>query len=122
MSLPWVRLDTAFPFNPKVQALIAEPGGHRAVAVYLMGLSFSGLNGTDGYIPAHSLAFIHGRKADAVKLVDHNLWVPTTAGWDINGWHEKQVSSAEHELRRKRAKDAAMTRWHGPKHDADDDA
>lgn len=114
-GLPWVRLDSAFPFNPKVQALVAEPGGHRAVTVYLCGLSYAGLNGTDGYLPTHSLPSIHGRKADAAKLVEHHFWLPTQGGWDIHGWAEKQPSTEETQLRRKRAQDAALIRWHGPK-------
>lgn len=113
MSLPWVRLDSAFPFNPKVQALIGEPGGHRAVTLYVCGLSFCGLNGTDGFIPKHSLTSIHGRNADATKLVDHGFWIPQQGGWIVNGWAEKQVSSEEHEKRRKRAQAAAAVRWAG---------
>jgi hypothetical protein len=111
-GLPWVRLDSAFPFNPKVQALLAEPGGHRAVTVYLCGLSYSGLNGN---LPAHALTSIHGKRADAAKLVDHNFWIPAQGGWDIHGWIEKQPSTEETQLRRKRAQDAALIRWHGPK-------
>jgi hypothetical protein len=120
-GLPWVRLDTSFPFNPKVQALVSEKEGHRALAVYCCGLSFAGLNGTDGFIPAHSLASIHGRQTDAKRLVEHHFWVPTKGGWDINGWAEKQPSTEEHQRRKQRAKDAAAERWR-KKREGDGDA
>ena len=110
-----MRLDSAFPFHPKVLALVAETSGHRAITVYLCGLAYAGMHGTDGFLPAHSLAAIHGRKGDAAKLVDHLFWQPTTGGWQINGWAEKQPSTEETRLRRKRAQDAALARWHGPK-------
>jgi hypothetical protein len=115
-GLSWVRLDTAFPFNPKVQALLAEPGGHRAATVYLCGLSYAGLNGTDGYLPPHALPSIHGKKADATKLVEHRFWLPAEGGgWDIHDWAEKQPSTEETQKRRQRAQDAALIRWHGKK-------
>jgi hypothetical protein len=118
-GLPWVRLDSAFPFNPKVQALIGEKDGHRAIAVYVCGLSYSGLNGTDGFIPKHSLTSIHGRAADANRLVSHHFWIPQEGGWLINGWDEKQPSTEETQRRRKRAQDAAAVRWDKKKGGAD---
>lgn len=119
-GLPWVRLDSAFPFNPKVLALVAETGGRAAGFSYLCGLAFSGLNGSDGYLPTHALGAIHGKKGDAAKLVDHHFWVPTTGGWSINGWDEKQPSTEATQQRRKRAQDAALIRWHGPKEGRDE--
>lgn len=112
-GLPWVRLDSAFPSNPKVLALVAVAGGHRVIAVYLCGLSYSGMHGTDGFLPAHALAAIHGRRSDADRLVEHHMWIPVSGGWQINGWDEYQPSTEETQARRKRAQDAALVRWHG---------
>jgi hypothetical protein len=42
-----------------------------------------------------------------------SLWHPCEGGWEINGYIEFQPSSEEHALRSKRARDAAMVRWHG---------
>jgi len=113
VSLQWVRLDTSFPFNPKVLGLLGASGGHRAAAVYLFGLSYAGMHGTDGFLPAQALGVFHGRGGDAELLVDHDLWLPVSGGWQIHGWADKQQSTEETRRRRQRAQDAAMVRWHG---------
>lgn len=113
MSLAWVRLDTAFPSNPKLLAMIGEREGHRAACVYLCSLAYAGGHGTDGFIPREALPFIHGRMADANRLVMHGFWLPQPGGWLINSWDEKQVSDAETQARRKKAQNAAYVRWHG---------
>lgn len=112
MSLPWVRLDTAFPMNPKILALV-EDKRWQAIASYVSGLAYAGAQGTDGFLPASCLPFVHGSKATADQLVNANLWVPQPGGWMINGWIEFQMSSEEHERRRKKAQAAAEIRWHG---------
>ena len=120
MPLPWVRLDTAFPMNHKLLAMLGRRDGHRAALVYLCGLSVSGGQGTDGFISAESLPWCHGRRADAELLVEFGFWIPRPGGWDINGWAEHQPSSEENQLRRKRAQALAETRWAG--HEAQTDA
>jgi len=112
MSLPWVRLDTAFPLNPKVLQLV-EDRRYRAAFAYVCGLCISGAQGTDGYLSPTSLPHTHGTPRDAQALVDAGLWVPTSAGWRINGWDEYQMSSQEHQDRRARAQAAAELRWSG---------
>lgn len=113
MPLPWVRLDTAFPYNPKLLAMVAEKDGHRAGLVYICSLAYSGAHGTDGFIPAEALPFIHGRAADATRLVRNGFWRTQPGGWLINGWTEFQESSSETQERRKRAQAAAQARWDG---------
>ena len=110
MGLPWVRLDTQFPSNPKILALTAGKH-HKAAFVYLCSLAYSGSHQTDGYLPANCLPFIHATMADAKKLVEVGFWVPAPGGWDINGWHEFQVSSEENLKRREKAQKAAAARW-----------
>lgn len=110
MALPWVRLDTAFPRNPKVLTLV-EDKRWQAIACYLASLAYSGEQGTDGFLPKSCLPFIHGTTRIATDLVHVGLWHGCPGGWDINGWLEFQASSEEHETRRKKAKAAAEVRW-----------
>jgi hypothetical protein len=110
VGLPWVRLDTAFPRNPKILELI-ERKDHRAVLVYLCGLAYCGEHGTDGYIPRSGLVFLHGRPADAVKLVAVRLWHEDVGGWLVNDWADFQPSTEENARRRKQAQAAARKRW-----------
>jgi hypothetical protein len=120
MPLPWVRLDTAFPYNQKLLAMLHRKDGHRAAFVYVCALSISGGQGADGFITVESLPFTHGRTADADLLVEFGFWIPQPGGWLINGWDEFQQSTEETQLRRKRAQALAETRWAG--HDAMTDA
>lgn len=113
MPLPWVRLDTAFPYNPKLLAMLGEKDGHRAAFVYLCGLSYSGAHGTDGFIPREALSFCHGRSNDAVTLVSHGFWWEQPGGWLINGWDEFQESNEDTQRRRVRAQAGAAARWEG---------
>lgn len=112
MPLPWVRLDTAFPYNPKLLAMLtAERDGHRTALVYLCGLAYAGAHGTDGFIPKEALPYIHARPADAGRLVRYVFWCEQPGGWLINGWDEFQESNAETQARRARAQAAAQARW-----------
>lgn len=118
MGLPWVRLDTSFPRNPKILAMLAERDGYRASFVYLCGLAYSGEQGTDGFIPRYALPLLHGRPKDADALTRHRLWHEQrgSAGWTVNDWAEFQQSSAETAERarhaRESARKAACSRWH----------
>lgn len=111
MALPWIRLDTQFPSNPKILALV-EAKKHRAAFAWVCALAYSGAHGTDGFLPASCLPFIHATKGDADDLARVGLLAVAPGGWDINGWSEFQQSSEESALRKKRAQSAALTRWH----------
>lgn len=117
MPLPWVRLDTQFPSNPKILALLGERDGYRAAFVWACGLAYSGAHGTDGFIPRHAMPFIHCRPIDADRLVRHRLWWEKDGGWLINGWAEFQQSNDETQERRRKAQESARKanciRWHG---------
>lgn len=110
MGLPWVRLDTQFPSNPKVLELVAKKQQAAAFA-YLCSLAYAGQHGTDGYIPAYALPFIHATKAIAKQLVDVGLWHLAPGGWAINGYDEFQVSDEAAKARRERAQKGAAKRW-----------
>ena len=105
-------MDTNFAMNPKILYLI-EDKKHRAIVTYVAGLGYSGAQGTDGFLPAACLPCIHGTKADAKALVEVGLWMEGLGGWEINSWDEHQQSSEETQARKKKARDAAMSRWHG---------
>lgn len=119
MPLPWVRLDTAFPYNPKLLAMLREKDGHRTAFVYLCALSHSGAHGTDGFVSCEALPWIHGRQSDAERLVRHGFWRQQKGGWLINDWNEFQESNSETQDRRKRAQAAAMARWEKAKANGD---
>jgi hypothetical protein len=113
MGLPWVRLDTTFPRNPKLLALLAEKDGYRAALAYICMLAYSGEQGTDGWIPREALPFVHARNADVTRLVTAKMLYPQAGGWLIHGWNEFQESSDETKQRRIRAQSAAAARWNG---------
>jgi len=113
MPLPWVRLDTSFASNPKLLAMLQEKDGHRAAFVYLCGLGHCGAHGTDGFITREALPFIHGRVADAERLVRHGFWWVQPGGWLIHDWDVFQESTEETKLRRVRAQSGAQARWEG---------
>lgn len=112
MGLPWVRLDTQFPSNPKVLELTTQ-GKWRAAFVYVAALAYAGSHGTDGYIPDMSLPFIHGNKASAVDLVKSGLWLQDVGGYTINGWSEFQITDEASKQRSEKARKAALKRWRG---------
>lgn len=112
MGLPWVRLDTQFASNPKILYLI-EDKKFRAAFVWTASLGYAGAHGTDGFIPQSALPFLHATKSDAKALVDVGLWLECIGGWEVNSWAEFQPSNAETLERKKKAKEAALKRWHG---------
>ena len=109
MGLPWVRLDTQFPSNPKFLEL-ASNKQYRAAFVYVASLAYAGQHGTDGYLPEMCLPFIHGTKAEASQLVTVGLWHPEPGGWGINGWDEFQVSDEAARKRRQRAQKGGLAK------------
>lgn len=117
VALPWVRLDTSFPMNPKLLAMLGEKDGYRAATVYLCGLAYSGLHGTDGFITGAALPFVHGRKTDADRLVRYGFWHSVSGGWQTNDWAEFQQTTGETRERRERSREwsarANCVRWHG---------
>lgn len=110
MPLPWVRLDTQWPSNPKFLMLV-EDKKWKAITVYMGGLAYSGAHGTKGFLPALCLPLIHGSRRDALDLIGVGLWRPQQGGWDINGWAEFQPDTDDAEARRERAIKAARARW-----------
>lgn len=109
-GLEWVRLDTAFPRNPKVLALTEEKMW-RAVTAYLCSLSYSGEQGLDGFLPKASLMWLHATAKEAAALVSVGLWHEVPGGWEINDWHDYQPSAEQAAARKEKARRAAEERW-----------
>lgn len=109
--LPWVRLDSGMPENPKINQLISRPRGVNAAFVYLCSLSYSGKHGTYGSIPKAALPFIHGTLKDAAMLTSVGLWTPNEYGWNIHDWDAYQPDEAYMQRRKDKARKAAETRW-----------
>lgn len=111
MGLPWIRLDTSMPDNPKILGLLDERDGHRAAFVWVCCLAYAGKHGTDGFIPRAAMPFVHGRSADFARLVACSALNQVAGGWEIHGWSEFQESSEDSQKRRERAQRAAAIRW-----------
>lgn len=111
MGLPWVRLDTSMPDNPKLLGLLTEKDGYRTAFVWICALTYAGKHGTDGFIPRECVPKLNGRNADMARLVTHRFMVEVPGGWDINGWAEFQISNDEARSRRSKAQHAAAVRW-----------
>lgn len=116
MGLPWIRLDTSMPDNPKVLRLLDERDGHRAVLVWIFCWTYAGKHGTDGFIPKNSMPFVHGRAADFARLVAEDALEVVPGGWSIPGWGEFQESNEASQMRRERAQRAAAKRWSKDEH------
>lgn len=112
MALPWVRMDTQWPQNPKFLMLV-EDKKWRAIAVYWAALGWSGAQGQNGFVPYFALPQVHATRKEASELVQVSLWDMAEGGWDIHDFNEFQPSSEEHERRSSKARNAAMVRWHG---------
>lgn len=110
MGLPWVRLDTQFPSNPKVLELTRD-GKWRAAFVYIAGLTYAGQHCTDGYIPETAMPFIHATRTTASELVKVGLWHPDVGGWRVNDWEEHQMLDETAKARSDHARKAAQDRW-----------
>ena len=111
MGLPWIRLDTAMPDNPKILDLLEERDGHRAAFVWICCMAYAGKHGTDGFIPNSAARFVHGRSSDFTRLVAASALKRVAGGWEIPGWDEFQVSDEAAKSRRERAQKAAAARW-----------
>jgi hypothetical protein len=114
MPMPWARMDNNWQTNHKFVALAAERQYH-AITVYWGGVAHCSAQGLGGFIPAAVLRIIWGTPRIAATLIEVGLWEPVDGGWQIHDWDEYQLSDTEVADRRKRARNAAMIRWHGDK-------
>lgn len=111
MGLPWIRLDTSMPDNPKVLELLAERDGRATAFVWACCLTYCGKHGTDGFIPRGAMPFVHAKTQDMRRLVAVGLLNEVAGGWEVRGWAEFQESNDVTQKRRERAQKAAAVRW-----------
>lgn len=111
-GLPWIRMDVSFLRNPKLIDL-RHQRKHEAIVLHLAALLYAGEHGTDGYITHGIVDELRGRKQDVAALVGVSLWHPDgDVGYAINGWADKQQTTAESEARSSRMRSIANARWH----------
>ena len=111
MGLPWVRLDTSMPDNPKILGMLTERAGKAAAFVWVCCMCYSGKHGTDGFIPREALSRVNGTSAEMRVLVQHSALKAVPGGWVIPGWDEFQLSDEDAKKRREKAQKAAAVRW-----------
>lgn len=111
MGLPWIRLDTSMPDNPKMLGLLAQKDGHRAAFVWVCCMAYAGKHDTAGLVTREAMSRVNGRSADMALLVKVGLLTEHAGGWDINGWNEFQVTSEDALARKEKAQRAAAARW-----------
>jgi hypothetical protein len=111
MGLPWIRLDTSMPDNPKLLGLLTEKEGHRAAFVWVCCMAYAGKHETAGFIPREAMARVNARSADMARLVHAGLLTHGAGGWDINSWAEFQLTDESAIARREKARKAAAARW-----------
>ncbi len=119
MGLPWVRLDTNIGQHDKILLLKSQTNGWRAFGVYILGLAWSGGQGTDGLIPKHVLPAIDCTPKIANQLCDVRLWEHADGGgYRIRNYTARQeleiVSEGKRTTARLASAKANCVRWHGP--------
>jgi hypothetical protein len=110
-KITWFRVDCSIRSNPKVNELLSNSGGSRALNVYIFGLSYCAEFRTDGFISPAALHAIHATRWQAKRLVQFGLWEDVPGGWLVHDYADYQPSDAESQARSQRARAAAEARW-----------
>ena len=115
MPLPWIRLDTAMPDNPKILHLIdGHKEGMAAGFAWVSSLCYSGKVGTDGFVSRSALSRTNAKAIHARLLVEYGFWIPDGGGWTVHDYLDHQPSTTDTQRRSEKAREAAAQRWHGP--------
>jgi hypothetical protein len=119
MSLPWYRKDSTWYEHPKVLELLTMREGFRSLVVWDASIGYATQYGTDGVIRPAVLSRVHGRKADAERLVKVGLWDEHPDGWAVHDFADYQqttfVTDAIRSAKRVGAAKGNCIRWHGDK-------
>lgn len=103
--MAWFKVDDKLHSHPK-----RYRAGLRAMGLWVTAGSWSSDQLTDGHIPAHMLAVLGGRPADAKALVDAELWVPTGDGWRFHDW--QAMNPSRRQVEEQRTKNAEkLAKW-----------
>lgn len=109
-ALPWARMDTSLPSNPKILRLVATRNGRAALGVACCAILWSVGNATNGVIPDLALPHIHARKVDVASLIEAGFWHPyPDGGFLIHDFDEYQHNTRAAALAGRKA---ANARWH----------
>jgi hypothetical protein len=104
--MAWIKLDDGFPENPKVMGL-----SDRAFRLHVTALCHCGKHLTDGAITAKRVGklaqLIELRRWSTVvtELVTARLWKETDNGWQIKDYTEYNLSKAEVDAVREKARE-----------------
>lgn len=116
MTLPWVRLDTSMPDNPKIVELCAARGdvGRAAAFVWVCSMAYAGKHGTDGFISRAVLARLNGLPKHAKLLVEFRLWddLPPK-GWLVHDYADYNPTVATLEQLADSARAGGRARMNG---------
>ena len=97
--MTWFKVDDGFWGHPKQTALPPGP-----VALWVRAGSWSGAQLTDGFVPAHMVTMLAGKKREADLLVAAGLWEEVDGGFQFHDWAKWQPTRDE--VEKKRAEDA----------------
>lgn len=118
-GLPWYRKDGGWFHHPKILELLSMRDGFRGVVVWDASIAYATSFGTDGRVKPSVLSQIHGRKADAERLVKVGLWDEhPDGGWTIHDFADyQQTSQVTDQIRSSRSeggRKGMCRRYHGP--------
>lgn len=113
MPLPWVRLDTAMPDNPKILHLIdSHKEGMAAAFAWVCSIAYCGKVGTDGFLSRSALSRTNAKPIHARLLAEHGFWIPDGGGWTVHDYLDYNPTTEDIQRRSEKARDAAARRWH----------
>jgi len=104
-------MDNNWQTNLKFVSLHADRA-YKAIAVYWAAIAYSSGHELGGFVPGPALSVIWAGTRECDQLVAVGLWEPTEGGYMIHDWDDYQPTSEEIAERSKRARAAAMARWH----------
>ncbi len=98
--MTWVRLDDQWPRRPEIVVLSND-----AKLLFLVGLTYSAAQLTNGWLPAESLRIVAAdanvKAGVASELVARGRWLKTDAGYQVVEWDEYLLDSGPIIERRK---------------------
>src|SRR3954464_11566482 len=107
----WSRMDNDWFTNLKFVGL-REDRAFKAIAVYWAAIAYSSGHELGGFMPGPALSVIWATRRDCELLVPAGLWEPPDGAHHIHDWDQYQPTSEEIQERSKRARAAALSRWH----------
>lgn len=98
--MPWFNVDDGFAVHHKT-----VKAGNAAVGLWVRAGSWCAQQLTDGFVPTHMVSVL-GTPAQARKLVEAGLWMPTEGGFQFHEWSGQGRNPTRNEVLEKRRRDA----------------